>query len=189
MKKTLVLAGVLLGLLLSVSLGVACKDSGGSLSLEEYFAKLEELDQKFEADSATADAESAEAGEDVDAIKDSFGEFVALIEDFVNELDDVDPPSEVEDAHNAGVEAGRDIQEEFERVIDKAQDAETLEELGAIFEDEELNAASDRFTQACLDLEQIAADNNIDADLNCDDEGSDGEPADTAPDAEPTAEE
>ncbi len=62
--------------------------------------------------------------EDIDEIKDAFGEFPAILDDFLDDLEGLEPPEEAEDAHNEAVEAGRDFLEEFDELMEDIEDAE-----------------------------------------------------------------
>ncbi len=58
----------------------------------------------------------------------------------------------------------------FGAVIDEAENAESIEDFFAVFETGEFNTAIERFDQACLDAEQLAADIGITVDLDCDED-------------------
>jgi hypothetical protein len=145
--------------------GLACSDSGGELSLEEYFKELEALDQRFEEEGT--EAEESFESDDLDTIKEGFEASVGVVEDFVNDLDDLDPPSEAEAAHESAVEAGNDLLAEFEVANDALQDAASEADLLGIFTGEAFGDASERFTAACVELQGIADENDIDVALNC----------------------
>lgn len=155
------------------SLLAACGDDGDELTLEEFFLRVEELDDQFEADSAAVDEEFDQLTEDAspDEALDLIRRTADLIEGFVDDLDDLNAPEEAVDVRDEAVTAGRDVARVVRDAVDEASGAETLEDLEgffAIFETEE--AVFDRFEQACLDAEQLAADNAITVDFDCEDE-------------------
>lgn len=147
-----------------------CGDDGGGdkLTLEEYFEKIDELDNEQQTASDRLNSEVEELGEDAspDDVADSFQKQVDLLEDFTDDLDDIDPPDEVQDAHDEVVSALRDAPAEFESLIDEFREADSIEEAFGAFEDSDFSAI-EKADEGCRDLEAIAADNNIDVDLDC----------------------
>jgi hypothetical protein len=166
---TLRLAVLTLALTTVLAFGFsACSSSSGgrSLTLEEYFQRLEELDAEADSQSSTAEARAGDF-DDVDVVIDAFAEFITVIDIFMRGLEDLTPPPEAQAAHDAALETGSAFQEAFQTLVNEGQGVETLDELGAILNSEAFDAADQAFTDACLDLEQIATDNDITADLNC----------------------
>jgi hypothetical protein len=150
--------------------GLACTDSeGNQLTLEEYFDELQKLDDDT-SERTDALFEDVEDPEDIDQFKEAYQELPGIIDDFVSGLEDLNPPDEAQDTHDEAVEAARGFQDEFDNFLDEIQDAESFEDLQDIGESDAFTEADERFTQACLDLEEVAADNDIDADLDCEDE-------------------
>jgi len=171
-KRTLLVTVALLGL---GAFTWGCNDDGGgTLTLEEYFEKIDGLDQAQVEQSDAIEAELDALGEDAtpDQVADSFQEQVDLLGDFVADLDDIDPPAEVEETHNEAVRALDAAQEEFGELITAFREAETVEEGFAAFDEGDFTEI-EKADAACLDLEQIAADNNIEVDLDCG-EGEEG---------------
>lgn len=153
-------------------------DDEPSADLEDYFA---EIDAIFEAADAASDEletafdEAYSAVETVEEAKQVLGEFLLAsregIAGALDDLEDVDPPNEAEDAHSAFIEAGRDLVDISERISDDLQDVETEDDLSALSEDfdAEGTAAAAAADDACFDLQGIADDASIDVDLNCED--------------------
>ena len=144
---------------------------GGELTLEEYFQRLEAVSSAYEQ---RGDALFENFGEEFDTEEDQvratqefWKEFLVLLEEFIGDLDDVNPPSEAEAAHEDSVDAGGEMLEAFQELVDQVAQAETLEELAERFDDVEFEESSDRFGQACVALEAIADENDIDVDLDC----------------------
>ena len=152
-------------------LAAACGGNGG-LTLEEYLQQLETLDQEAEAgiEALEFPEEFASEEEQVLAFQDFFAAVVPIIADLVDAIDDLDPPAEAEDAHNEAVDAGRDFVTEAEDLTNELADVGSSSELEEVFDAPEYDAASDRFDQACFDLQDIADANSIDVDLTCEDE-------------------
>jgi len=169
MKVTLFKTIAAVGLLVAMAAGVsACNGGGGALSLEEYFQKLEEADNTS-TERSDAIGARLEDTEDVDEIKDAFSEFPDIIDEFLDEMEGLNPPEEAEDAHNEAVDAGRDFQDEFENALDDIQDAETLDDLIGAIGGTAFNDADERFSEACNKLQSIADDNDIEISLDCED--------------------
>ena len=148
----------------------ACDDGGGdALTLEEFFQRVQELDNDFEAKAADlgAQAEGLTEESSVDETVALFRQQVGLIEEFVTNLDALEAPPEAADLVEEAVSAGNEAETALNDAIDEASDAETLDELFAVFAAPEVEAAFTRFDQVCLDAEQLAADNDITVDLNC----------------------
>ncbi len=60
--------------------------------------------------------------------------------------------------------------EAFQEFVDQVTQAESLEELAEGFDDIEFEESSDRFGRACVALEEIAEENGINVDLDCEGE-------------------
>lgn len=162
------------GLLLGAGLfGLSCRGggSGDALTLAEFFTELEALDAKFETDSSELDAQYADLSDEevLAQAPELFQEQADLVTEFVDGLDELEAPDEAADLQEEAVSAGRGVVDRLEGVLDEAGDAETLDELFAVFEnDADFTAAIERFDQVCLDAEALATENDITVDLNCD---------------------
>ncbi len=146
-------------------------DGGGSLSVEEYFERIDELDEEQQAKSDELEQKFDDLGEDasVDEVDDLFEEQIQILRDFVSDLDDINPPDEASEPHEQAVRAFNDVTSQFDDLLDGFREAETVEEAFASVGDSEIAEFEDA-TAACLELEEIAADNNIEIDLDCEDE-------------------
>jgi hypothetical protein len=154
------------GLLLGASLVVsAC--GGGGLTLEEYFDKLEEMDADAgeQLDEIGNDISDAE---DLDEVKDLVDDFSEALEDYVGGLEDLKAPGDAEDAHDDYVAAASEALDEWDKFRDDVQDAETIDEL-SLLDTAGVDDAADRVTAVCLDLQEIADDNDINVSLDCED--------------------
>ena len=169
-------AALLVGL---AAFGVACKNGGGGgLSLEEYFQKVDEVQENNDATFATQEASQGEpaadaSGEELAALlRDSITASADTLRDTASKADDIDPPDEVAGPHADIVAAINASVAALDDMADAIPDTVTLADMeqGTFFDNEELNAAFDSLATACNTLETIAADNGITVDLNCDEE-------------------
>ncbi len=180
MRRRLFVPMLIAALLLALgTIAAACGD-GDELTLEQYFQRIDalgnDLDDELNRLSAEFDetVEEAETEEEViDAFRDFLDPQPGLFEDFVEELESIAPPSDVEDAHNEmvaiqaeGLELLEDLNERAQRV----ESASGVEEVGAELEGPAFTAIVDQTEQACFALEAIADANGIDVDLECEDE-------------------
>lgn len=163
--------GLLLGAgLFAASCVVGLGGGGGdALTLEEFFAEVEALDNKFESEVADVEAGFGELDESssVEDAVDLLEQEVDVVEGFVDSLDGLEAPDEAADIHEEAVSAGRAVVQAFRDAIDESSDAESVEDFFSPFEAGELDPVFERFDQACLDAEALAAENNITVDLNC----------------------
>jgi len=163
---------VLVGL---AAFGVACKNGGGGLSLEEYFTQLDaaqnEVDRQFDEAFQLEEPGPDTSEEDIAAFARQVAEvFSTIFEDAEGTFGDIEPPAQAEEAHNALVQAIGDIRTAIDDVVDNIPDALSLEEMDAILGAPEVETASNAVDDACKELQQIADDNSIDVDLECEDE-------------------
>ena len=163
-------------LLLSfATLAAACGDDGETLTLEEYFQRLDAVDNEADERGQALEDEFPQAFEEPKPTQEFINSLTALVRDFVDSLEQIDPPAQVEDAHNDAAAAGTDFAQVLEEAapqIEGVESASELEEmLGDLFaEDSEFAAADEQFTNSCVALQQIADDNEIDVDLECEEE-------------------
>ena len=157
------------------AIAAACGGGDGALTLEEFLQRVEELDdeqttREGEIEAQLGDLETLEEAEALARIRDLFPQFVALLVDFVDGLAALEPPEEAADLHEEAVSAGREVVRLFSDLVGEVENAESIEDFFAAFENEEFQVAVERFDQACLDAEQLAADNGIEIDLDCDED-------------------
>lgn len=173
--KFLTICGAVAVLFLT-AFAAACSDSdGGTLSLDEYFQKIDEIqndnDAKFATEEASAGEPAADAsGEELATfLRDSVTNSASTLRDAGTAAGDLEPPDEVADAHNDIVAAINAAADALDAAADDVPDTLTLEELtnSTFFNDEDLNAAFEGVTTACNALEAIATENNITVDLAC----------------------
>jgi len=152
-----------------------CKDGGGgALSLDEYFEEYEQLDN--EAENGTADLEreydaaltSTTLNDDVRTdLQEFYTKQIDVRQEYVDEISKLDPPNEAQAAHDASISSYEAVLAAFTGIIDDIGEAQTASDLETIFSGEGLSAAIEAATKACIDLQQVADDNNINVNLEC----------------------
>lgn len=159
---------VVVGLLVAfgVAAGACTSKDGKAVTLEEYFQELDGLDNRTTEDFDALDTELGD-NPDIEQLRDVFPQYLDIFDDFLAGLEGLEPPDEVQDAHDEAVEAGQAFRVEFGALVDQAADAETVEDFFAAAEGETFAAADQRFTDACLALQGIADENSITVALDC----------------------
>ena len=160
----------------AAALGVACNDGGGALSLEEYFARVDEaqneVDRQFEEAFQQEEPGPDASGEEIAALgRQVVQTFSTIFGDAEGAFGDLESPAEAEDAHDALVQAIGNARTAIEGVEDDIPDALSLEELDTLLGSTELDAATSAIDEACTELQTIADDNSIAVDLECEEEG------------------
>lgn len=159
-----------------VSLAAAC-GGGGELSLEEYFERLDAAEDRSDEESNAAQEQLDEAlsadkseQEAIEGTRSAFNAFVRVIDDFLEDLEEIDAPAEAEEQHKEALAAGRQYAAALDDVVERLADADSgaeLEETLLEFESEEFTAVDQRFTDSCFALEALAEENDIEEDLDC----------------------
>jgi hypothetical protein len=169
MRTRLAALLLLASALLTLGLVAGCGGGGGTLTLEEFFQRLEQIDDDFEERSADLDAEFDALSEEeaLDQAPGLLAQQLDLIREFLEDIGALEAPDEAADLLDRALSAGGDVVDRLDALLADLGDPQSLDELFAIFDDEEINAAFERFDQVCLDAEQLAADNDITVDLNC----------------------
>lgn len=183
--KLRLLVSTLGAVVLALTALTACGSDGdgGGLSLEEYFRRLnaiqDEVDERSEAVPEPAvDDDDLLTEDEKEALRDYISQLVAILRDAFEAAADLDPPAEITAEHDAFVAAGQElvrIQEQFQDSLpDLLAQTQSTSELETLFTDfsegTDAAAAGDRFGQACSQLQAVAAENSIDIDLDCADE-------------------
>ena len=146
---------------------------GGELSLEQYFDRVGSIVAGLEERTATLDQpleqEFDSEAEQIEALRDAFTSVRPVFQDFVDDLDDLAPPSEVADAHRELVAGFAHLVEGLEALIDQLAEVESMAEFTELLlgPDSGFGLASGQLAAVCLQLQSIANDNDIDANLEC----------------------
>ncbi len=171
LSGSLLVAAMLLGAVVA-----ACGGSGGGggeLSLEQYFDRVGSIIEGLEERTATLDQpleqEFDSEAEQIEAARDAFTSVLPVFQDFVDDLDDLDPPSEVADAHRELVAGFVNLLEGLEALIDQLAEVESAAEFTELLlgPDSGFGSAIGQLAVACLQLQSIADDNDVDANLEC----------------------
>ncbi len=166
----------------------ACGEDGGGLSedegkgvklsLEEYLLRIdaifEDADEQGkvvidELQEARASASTDE--ERIEAFRIFFyaSGTSGIVADFIDSLQNIDPPAEAEQAHGeflAPSIAAAELSEHFADRLADVQSASELQEVTDEFTAEIIEVASPTIP-ACFELQRLADDNNIEVDLGC----------------------
>jgi len=165
---TVVLAVVAGSLLLAACGG----GDGEELSLDEYFQQLDSIEEGIKTGTAALDEASAGViGEDVEATRVYIDGYQGVVGEAVNDMKDLDPPSEAGDAHDEFVAALSGMLPLWQDLSDQLKDIETTSEMQTLLmgtqAEEPWLEATQRFADACLDLQGIADEKGFDIDLDC----------------------
>ena len=163
-------------------LGIAAcggDDNGGgdsgvreALTLVDYFSAYEDLSQTAERQFDSVAPDIADSDPTLEESKPALVAFLEELRDitreFLAELEDIDPPDEVQALHEDSLAAGDDLVEAIDGIIAEVEDFDSLSDiLGFGFDIPELNAAGERLDELCADLQKLADDEGIDVDLSC----------------------
>jgi len=105
--------------------------------------------------------------EQIDATRPFFSGFLAAMEDFLDNIGDVEPPPEVRSAHDDFAGAAQDFADEIGKIVDQLEEVASQAELETLLSSPAFNEAGEAVEQACLKVEKAAQDREIDVDLNC----------------------
>ena len=108
-------------------------------------------------------------GEDMEATRDYFDGFEAIFRQTLNDLNDIHPPAQAQDAHEEFVAALSRMLALAEHFNDRLADLESPSDLEALLAQNEpsFDAAAERFDNACVQLQGIAHENGIEVNLGC----------------------
>ncbi len=168
-------------LLAFTALTVGCGDGADALTLDEYFEQFEaidaDVDAQFEAaydewPAGVSEEEFFADDANLPFFRDLIAAFPRIITDSIDRVEDLEPPSEVTDAHDDLLAAGRDLLAAMEEATNVLGGAETMEEMANVMEETEggIDAAMARFDIACLAVVAIADANSIANNNSCEDD-------------------
>ena len=167
-------------------LAVACGDDDdgapagnggdGAMTLQEYFDELDVIFARAEAATDRAEAQleedasnAQEFGDEVDAVDAFLDEVIVAFEDAIADMEDLDPPGEASGAHDDFLEAASAASDGAGRFQDELADVDTRDEADALVTqfDGEMTALIRGADEACLELQIVADQNDVDVDLEC----------------------
>ena len=156
--------------LMAASLLATC---GGNeaLDLGQYFRRVEDIEEAAETRANALNEQSQGLGQDIEATRSYFEGFEAIQADILNDLNDMHPPAEARDAHVeyvAALEEALALTGGFSDRLAAVQSSSDLEAVVSGLNDPAFDATLQRLSDACLELQRIAADNGIEVDLRCD---------------------
>jgi len=170
----LALAVIAIGI---AALAFGCSDSSETLTLEEYFAEFEAIDADIDAqiellyvDFPTGtDEEIFSDDSTVSFFKDLLAGFEVALSDSLERAQELAAPSEVEDEHDALLEAVEKNITAFEAGSEAIKDVETMAEFETVFPpvESDIDAAQLAFETACLDVVAVGEANGITVDVDC----------------------
>jgi hypothetical protein len=150
------------------AIAVAC---GGEeqLTMEEYFPQLDALAESTNSQLDALDQKYPQAFQDPDETRAALEEANTILNDAFSQLDDMNPPDEVKQAHDEFRASVGERRATLQAISDQLVEVETPAELLQALEPQadELDAANARLEAACLALQGIADDNGIVVDLEC----------------------
>ncbi len=171
---------ILAAALLALGVIAAACGGGDELTLEEYFEQAQVIsdnsDEEFEALYADFPDEDDEEffsnEENLPFLKNLFAGFPVIVRDTLDQVEELNPPAEAEEAHDEFLATGREWLELLEDGADRVEAVESISEAGQIEEELEpaLGEAQQRFDDACLDLVRVGQANGIHVDRECADE-------------------
>lgn len=167
---SLVIAVLSLGL---VIVG-ACGDSSDTLTLEEYFERLDAVLEAGDGELETVIAQYVETSdaaqtdeESQDAFRDYFAGTGEVFQQVISGLESIEPPPPVKDAHDEYVTLEVEALDFFSANIEPAQGASTLREILDELQGPAAEEIIARRAEGCLALQAIADDSDITIDLGC----------------------
>lgn len=152
-----------------------CGGGADPLTLEQYFAEYEAIEADIDGQ---IDVLYGDYPEDADALTDDANlpyfkalatAFTSIMDENVDRLGNLNPPSEVVTEHDKLVEAGDDLVAAFENGAEVIDEAETMAGFEALNSEVAASLADpiSQFDEACVALVDIAAANDIAVILTC----------------------
>ena len=167
MKLAIAVIGIIAAALL-----VACSDSSDSLTLEEYFAEFQSIDDALGARFGAVVDQFPEDGDDADLplAKDLFAQLAATHRDTIDSYASLEPPSDVENEHDDFVVTGEDFVSAWDEAVEVIAEAETVAELEALIDgglESIVEPVEMVFDEACFALVDVGDANGIFVDVSC----------------------
>ena len=134
-------------LLLAVGASTAACGGDSQGSLKGYFQQVDEAYGKF-------DAVNLESGDrEYDSVEDfMIYAFIPTYRDVVDALEDIDPPAEVEFAHEELVAAQVELLQLLEDSTDRYVALRSFLDLAELLDEPDFAAVDNRATEACLNV-------------------------------------
>lgn len=155
----------------------ACGDSADTLTLEEYFERLDAVLEAGDAELETVNAqyvETRDAAQTDEELHDAFRNFFAGTEEVfqqgISGLESIEPPPTVKEAHDEYIAIEVEALDFFSANIEPAESTSSADDFLGILEELRGPAAEEiiaRKAEGCLALQAIADDSGITMDLEC----------------------
>ena len=166
-----------LALLMAAACGGGSDDGGdGGESLESYLQQYEALDNRAEVATDELDADYVDVlsqdqltDDNRPDVQQYFEELGEIGQTYVDDLSDLDPPAEAESLHDDSIESYQQVLDLIEEASAGIGQATSIVELQALFNTPDINAALDDANADCVALQQLAVDNNVAVDFECQD--------------------
>jgi hypothetical protein len=147
-------------------------DGEDEISLDEYFQQFDAIEEGMVVSiGALEEGSEGVIGEDVKATQDYVDGYQDVVEQGLNEVKSLNPPSEAKDAQDEFVAALSSMVSVWGDLSDRLRDVETTTEMQTLLTEAVNEApwleASERFTEACRALQGIADEKGIDVELDC----------------------
>lgn len=170
-QRLTVIAGIGVALLLAAG----CK-GGDSLSLDEYLHRVDGIGKESDRKGEDIESPSVDDYDNerdyLDAVGEERRERFRLIEESVDELKSLKPPSEAEDAHDRYLDSLGHVLSAFDDLIKGLEASSSIVEANEVVD--RLNAGGSELSnalkdgrEACGDLQGLADDDKVDVDLKC----------------------
>lgn len=148
-------------------------DSGvrEEFTLVDYFSAYEDINKVAEEQFDTIAPDIAGTDMTLDERKSALATFLEEIRDIARDLlrefEDIDPPEEARALHEDSLDAGNDLVDAIDGIINDVEDFDSLSDI-LDFDVPELDTANARLDEICVDLQKLADDENIEVNLGCD---------------------
>lgn len=162
--RGIAVAGALLLLLTLAATAAACGGDGESVTLDQYFEQVAAFETGVTGDLDELEAEFPDAFDDLEQTQGFLDSSADVIRERLAGLEETEPPTEVEGAHEAYVDAVAGLAESFQAYADDLA-SESPPEMGDVLAG--VQEAGDQLEQACIALQVIADAAGIDVDLDC----------------------
>ncbi len=168
---------------------------GGGVSAEDYFAEAEQaaavydqttdeifdlyrtivgdalLDFQVQTDGAETDKLVEETAKLLEVTRteviSAFEQSGEAMSEFITALEELDPPAEAEVAHDEALAALRRSRDAVPDLLNSFVTVQSLDDISAAINASTFGDTQPRVTAACIELQQVADDAGIEADLRC----------------------
>ena len=143
---------------------------GSSLTAQEYFQRVAELNDRVSAELDTLNNQIATAlptDQALEALRASIEQYASIYQELRDGLQQLSPPVEVQAAHQEAIDALTAFIDYSHEMSAKAQDAQDVVDIAAIIDSAQTRTVNGRLTDACEVLRQAAATAGIAIELAC----------------------